>query len=284
MEKKLYVGHYLCAKKSIQHGTAKPSFCADLIRSQEKEDFSDAQAGYISGTLLEAGSDTTSNTLYGFVQAMVLFPDVQRKAQEEIDRVVGSHRLPTIDDEVNLQYIRGCVKESLRWMPTTILGAVPHAATQDDTYMGYLIPKGAGILNNVYSINMDPVRFPNPREFQPERYKDDFQSLHEAASNHDASKRDQYTFGEGRRICPGIPIAERSLFLGISRMLWAFDFKPALDGNKQPILPDAEKLTQRFVCMPEPFESRITPRSKERADRVEREWKEAVKLLDEQTD
>jgi cytochrome P450 len=283
VEKKLYVGHYLRAKKSIQDGTAKPSFCADLIRSQEKEDFSDAQAGYISGTLLEAGSDTTSNTLYGFVQAMILFPEVQRKAQEEIDRVVGSHRLPTMDDEMKLQYIRGCVKESLRWMPTTILGAVPHAATQDDTYMGYLIPKGAGMLNNVYSINMDPNRFPNPREFQPERYKDDFQSLHEAASNPDASKRDQYTFGAGRRICPGIHVAERSLFLGISRMLWAFEFKPALDGNKQPILPDAEKLTQGFVCMPEPFESRITPRSKESADMVEREWNEAVKLLDEKT-
>ena len=85
---------------------------------------------------------------------------VQRKAQEEIDRIVGSERLPTMDDEPKLQYIRGCVKESLHWMPTTILGAVPHAATQDDTYMGYLIPKGAGIMNNAYTINMDPKRFP----------------------------------------------------------------------------------------------------------------------------
>jgi cytochrome P450 len=214
---------------------------------------------------------------------MILFPEAQRKAQEEIDRAVGSHRLPTIDDEMKLQYIRGCVKESLQWMPTTILGAVPHAATQDDTYMGYLIPKGAGMLNNVYSINMDPNRFPNPRQFQPERYKDDFQSLREAASNPDASKRDQYTFGAGRRICPGVHVAERSLFLGISRMLWAFESKPELDGNKQPILPDAKKPTQGFVCMPEPFESRITPMSKERADMVQKEWEEVVKLLDEKT-
>jgi hypothetical protein len=86
--------------------------------------------------LFEAGSDTTSSTLYGFVQAMLCFPDVQKRAQEEIDRVVGPDRLPTMDDEPNLQYIRGYIKETLRWMPTTIIGAVPHAVTQNDYYEG----------------------------------------------------------------------------------------------------------------------------------------------------
>jgi cytochrome P450 len=275
--------HWLRAKNSLKDGTAHPSFSADLARYQEKEGFSDAQAGYITGTLLEAGSDTTSSTLYGFVQAMVLFPEVQKKAQAEIERVVGHDRLPTMEDEPKLQYIRGCMKESMRWMPTTILGAVPHAVTEDDHYMGYLIPKGAGIMNNVYAINNDPKRFPNPRKFDPERYKDDFQTMAEAAINPDASKRDHFTFGAGRRICPGMHVAERSLFLGISRMLWAFDFAPALDENGREVLPDPEKLTQGFVCMPEPFPCRITPRSKERARIVERDWEEASKLLDGKT-
>jgi len=75
-EKKLYVGHYLQAKQSIQDGTANPYFCAGFVHTQEKEDFSDPQAGYTSGTLLEAGSDTTSSILYGFVQAMIPFPEV----------------------------------------------------------------------------------------------------------------------------------------------------------------------------------------------------------------
>lgn len=56
-------------------------------------------------------------------------------------------------------------------MPTTILGAVPHAVTQDDTYKGFLIPKGAGVMNNVWSINMDPKRAPEPRKFDPNRCK-----------------------------------------------------------------------------------------------------------------
>ncbi|KAI9871957.1 MAG: hypothetical protein M1823_008303, partial [Watsoniomyces obsoletus] len=103
-----------------------------MAQAQSKDGFSDDQAAYISGTLLEAGSDTTSSTLYGFVQAMLLYPEVQKKAQQEIDDVVGPDRLPTMDDEPELPYIRACIKETLRWMPTTILGAVPHAVTKDD--------------------------------------------------------------------------------------------------------------------------------------------------------
>jgi cytochrome P450 len=128
-----------------------------------------------------------SSTLYGFVQAMVLFPEVQKKAQEKLDRVVGKDRLPEMEDMDSLRYIRGCMKEPLHWMLTTVIGAVPHAVTKDDEYMGYLIPKGAGVLNNVYGIHHDPKRFPDPRRFDPDRYKDDLQSLCEAASNPDAS-------------------------------------------------------------------------------------------------
>ncbi|RBR05965.1 hypothetical protein FVER53590_13927 [Fusarium verticillioides] len=275
-EKDLYLSHWLKAKQDIADGSIKPCFCVGLAEAQEKEKFDDAQAAYISGTLLEAGSDTTSSTLYAFVQAMLLYPEVQRKAQDEIDKVVGE-RMPNMEDEHSLQYVRACMKETLRWMPTTILGAVPHAVTQDDTYNGYLIPKGAGVLNNVWGIHMDPERHPNPRQFNPDRYKDDFQSLADAAANPDAAKRDQFTFGAGRRICPGIHVAERSLFLGISRILWAFNIKPTVNKNGKPVLPDPDKLTQGFVCMPEEFPARIIPRSEEKKALVIKSWKAAEK-------
>ncbi|PKS08389.1 hypothetical protein jhhlp_005333 [Lomentospora prolificans] len=274
-EKALYLSHWLKVKEDIKNNTINPCFCEELAAVQKQEGFDDDQAAYISGTLLEAGSDTTSSTLYAFMQAMLIYPEVQQKAFEEIDRVIGSDRMPTMEDEMDLPYIRGCVKESLRWMPTTILGAVPHAVTQDDWYEGYLIPKDAGVMNNVWAINMDPKRHPDPRRFEPERYKDDHQSLADAAANPDPSKRDQFTFGAGRRICPGIHVAERSLFLGMSRILWAFKIEPKLDEDGKPIIPDHNKLTQGFVCMPEPFPAKITPRSKERAEKVMKEWAEA---------
>ncbi|CAI4215871.1 unnamed protein product [Parascedosporium putredinis] len=253
----LYLGHWLTAKKASENSSLKPCFCDDLATVQKKEDISDAQAAFIAGTLLEAGSDTTSSTLYAFVQAMLLYPDVQQKAFEEIDREVGPDRLPTMEDEFNLPYIRACIKEVIRWMPTTILGAVPHAVTEDDWYEGYLIPKNAGVMNN---------------------------SLADAAANPDPTKRDQFTFGAGRRICPGIHVAERSLFLGMSRMLWAFKIEPKLDAAGKPILPDPDRLTQGFVCLPEPFEATFTPRSAERTDRVRTDWAEAeAECLDPET-
>lgn len=274
VEKQLYLKHWLNAKAAIKNGKIRPCFCEGMADAQKAEGFSDDQAAYISGTLLEAGSDTTSSTLYAFVLAMLLYPGAQKKAQAEIDEAVGE-RLPTMEDEDGLQFVRACMKETLRWMPTTILGAVPHAVTKDDEYMGYLIPKGAGVLNNVWGIHMDEKRHPEPRRFEPERYRHDTQSLYDSAANSDGTKRDVFTFGAGRRICPGMHVAERSLFLGMARILWAFDISPAQDSAGNDIIPDQEKLTQGFVCMPEEFPVRITPRSDAKAETVRREWSDA---------
>jgi len=281
-ERDLYVGHWLDSKRAIKDKTARPCFCVDMAKVQEKEKFSDAQAAYISGTLLEAGSDTTSAALYSFIQAMVVFPEVQKKAQEQIDKVVGPDRLPTMDDEMNLQYLRGCVKETLRWAPPLPL-TFPHAVIQDDEYMGYHIPKGAGVLNNAYAIHNDPERHPNPRRFDPDRYRNDFSTSAESTNCSDATKRDHWTFGTGRRVCQGMHVADRSLFLGMSRLLWGFDIKPVIDKNGEPIIPEINRYVQGLVAMPEKYSAVITPRTKEKADMITKEWLDAETLLDEKT-
>ncbi|KAJ5155327.1 hypothetical protein N7492_008130 [Penicillium capsulatum] len=284
-EKALYRRHWLRAKEEAGQGTLNDCFCAGMAEAQKRHGFSDDQAAYVSGTLLEAGSDTTSNQLYAFVQAMLLFPEVQRKAQAVIDEVVGASRMPVMDDLSDLQYIRACMKETLRWMPTANIGGAPHAVTQDDEYKGYFIPKGAGVFNNVWAIHMDPSRHPNPRTFDPDRYRDDRRSLGDAAVYGEGSQRDVFTFGAGRRLCPGVHVAERSLFLGMSRILWAFHIEPALDAAGQPIIPDANRLTQGFVCMPEEFPAKITPRSPARAEMVRAEWARAQEeCLDRKTE
>lgn len=124
---------------------AQPCFSVGVAEGQKSYGFSDDLAGYIVGSLHEAGSDTTASTLNGFVQAMVLYPSAQKQAQLELDNLCGTARLPTIEDWDSLPYVRACVKETLRWMPTAILG-MPHSVIQDDEYMGYKIPKGAGVM------------------------------------------------------------------------------------------------------------------------------------------
>lgn len=170
----------------------------------------------MSGSLLEAGSDTTAATIYAFIQAVLVWPEVLHKAREEIDRVVGLDRMPTLEDYLNLPYVRCCIKESIRWMPTVIL-VVPHAAIKEDWYDGYKIPAGATIINNVWSvflinlqmllklttsraIHIDPKRSPEPRRFNPDRFADDHTSLFESATG-DCTKHDNFVFGAGRRLC-----------------------------------------------------------------------------------
>lgn len=206
---------------------------------------------------------------------MACFPEAQRKGQAEIDRVIGSERLPTMEDEYDLPYIRAMVKETLRWMPTTVTGALPHAATKEGHYNGYFIPEGAELMNNVWTIHMDEAHYPNPREFQPERYEGDNQTAADSAANPDARKRDHFGFGAGRRICPGLHVAERSLFLGISRILWGFSIAPKTrDGIAVPI--NTERLTQGFVCMPDIFECDIRPRDEKREKKIRDDWHRCV--------
>ncbi|KAH6853161.1 hypothetical protein B0I37DRAFT_409363 [Chaetomium sp. MPI-CAGE-AT-0009] len=73
------------------------------LKANETELFSDDQDSYITSTLLGAWSNTTSSTLYAFVQAIALYPNIQKKAQQEIDRAVGSNLIPTMDEEPNLE-------------------------------------------------------------------------------------------------------------------------------------------------------------------------------------
>ncbi|KAJ4986250.1 cytochrome P450 [Stagonosporopsis vannaccii] len=279
-EMQLYLGHWMQTKRGLEAGTGTPCFCNDVLRVQEQEEMTDEQAAYLSGSLLEAGSDTTSSTLVGFVQAMLMFPEVQKRAQEEIDRVIGSTRLPTMDDWPNLPYMRAVVKESIRWMPTTVLAA-PHSVIQDDYYMGYKIPAGATVICNVWALHMDPERNPNPRTFDPNRFVGDLRTEFECATASNASSRNNYIFGAGRRVCQGMHIAERSLFLATVRLIWAFEFSRSVDsatGRLAP-LPDVDNLVGGLTVQPAPFAVAITPRTFDKAQHIRDIWKDQEEMM-----
>lgn len=80
---------------------------------------------------------------------LLLHPDVQRRAQAEIDSVIGNNRLPDLGDKPNLPYLHAVVKEILRWEPVLPI-AVPHMSTEDDAYQGFFIPKGSIVTGNVW--------------------------------------------------------------------------------------------------------------------------------------
>jgi cytochrome P450 len=100
---------------------------------------------FTATSLYTGGADTTVSSLMTFFLVMSLFPDVQKRAQEELDRVVGTSRLPVSSDKPNLPYIWATVQETHRWHPVVPM-AIPHVSSREDKIRGYRIPQGALLL------------------------------------------------------------------------------------------------------------------------------------------
>ncbi|KAJ5473438.1 hypothetical protein N7475_003004 [Penicillium sp. IBT 31633x] len=223
------------------------SFASKLIEDGEDEKI----AKWASVALYAAGADTTVSALQGFYLAMMLYPDVQRKAQAEIDCVLGERTLPAVADRAKLPYINAMVKESLRWHTVAPLG-VPHKTDQDDIVNGHLIPKGAVLLPNIWAYNHDPELYDDPSEFRPERFLSE--EIDSASDPHNV------TFGFGRRICPGRLIADTSIFLTIVHTLAVFDLgiPRGPDGKEvEPIVA----FTPGIISHPEVYNCVLTPRT-----------------------
>ncbi|KAI0743502.1 cytochrome P450 [Daedaleopsis nitida] len=200
-----------------------------------------------------AGADTTFSTLLSFFMAMAMHPEVQRKAQAELDAVVGPDRLPEYGDREALPYVNAIAKEALRWQNVVPLGVV-HRCMETNEYNGYLIPEGTLVLPNVWAMMHDPETYPEPEVFDPERY------LKDGAMNADAPNPEDVIFGYGRRICLGRYLADASLFISVASILHVFKITPPLDTDGKPKKVEVTMSTG-FLSYPSGFQCTIKPRS-----------------------
>jgi cytochrome P450 len=244
---------YEFVKRRVDSGQDGESFVAKSIQQSMQEGSLsplDEQAiKWTSTSMYLAGSDTSVYTMEAFFLAMSMFPDVQKKAQEEIDRVVGTSVLPGFTDRNNLPYINALVLEAQRWHPILPMG-FPHVAEQEDEIEGYRIPKGAMLLPAVWWFTRDPAVYHNAEQFKPERYKTPY---NEPSPN-------EFTFGFGRRICPGRYLADASLYLLFAQTLAAFKIEKALNDAGQEIEPTHCYLPGVISGL-KPFKVRVIPRS-----------------------
>ncbi|TFK48004.1 cytochrome P450 [Heliocybe sulcata] len=243
-------------KDDMQQGRAVSSIAATMLQeiSQDDEEHSEYIIKAVGGASYAAGSDTTSATTQVFALAMAMHPQVQARAQAELDAVVGPDRLPDFDDRPNLPYVNAILKELTRWLPVVPL-AVPHAALSDDEVRGYFIPKGTIVLGNSWSILRDPVRYPEPDQFKPERFLTKDESL--ATDVPDPSIA---AFGYGRRICPGRHFSDSSIYLLVACMLATFNISPPIGEDGAPIKITAE-MSAGAVLRPARVDYIVKPRS-----------------------
>ncbi|KAG2114150.1 cytochrome P450 [Suillus discolor] len=243
MVEESFLGQFSMVAENLQRmekqdEASKPMFEVALKR---------AAAGVVVGAY-----ETTSSTLMVFVLAMVLYPDVQRRAQAEIDSVIGRDRLPTFEDRASLPYVEAILRETFRWHPILPLG-IPHATSSDDIYDGYFIPKGTTVMCNIWAISRDEKRYPDASRFMPERFLD----VNGALTDDDPS---EYVFGLGRRVCPGRYAGDASVWSAIVTMLSTVEFSFPKDDQGNPIdfTPQFNMGLVRSVMA---FPCNISPRS-----------------------
>lgn len=247
--------------QQIAAGTARPSFVNENLENEKAIAEKVEDVKITASSMYGGGADTTVSAEYAFFLAMVLNPDVQKKGQAEIDAVIGNDRLPTVADRPRLPYVNAIVSEVLRWNSVAPLG-VPHTAMEDGIINGYLIPKGSIIVANLWNMLHDPETYPDPFKFDPER--------HIATPEKPAQQNPRtICFGYGRRICPGMHLAESSLFSGIASTLAVLNISKVVE-NGVEITPVHES-TSGIISYPEPFKCAITPRSEK-----------AISLIDEE--
>eukprot|EP00058_Branchiostoma_floridae_P019827 XP_002605317.1 hypothetical protein BRAFLDRAFT_89040 [Branchiostoma floridae] len=192
-------------------------FCLVELEKREKvEDFTEEQAMCLTYEFFIAGVDTLTNTMQWCLLYMVLYPDVQKKVQSELDAVVGGAQ-PALSHRAQLPYTEATLMEVQRMRPVGPLG-LPHATTQDVTVGVFDLPAGVKILTNLHSLHMDPAYWPDPDRFDPERFLDTEGKV--------ISKPKSFMpFSGGRRVCLGEQLAKMELFLLFSSLLQNFTFK-----------------------------------------------------------
>ncbi|KAG5778077.1 hypothetical protein H9Q73_008268 [Fusarium xylarioides] len=177
-----------------------------------------------AGAVFIAGADTTWATCVIFILNMVLHPEIQEKAQQELDAVIGSDRLPDFSDRPALVYIEHIVQEIYRWAPLAPLG-IPHKSLHDDIYNGMLIPKGMTVVYaNAYAMAHDERVYKDPHDFNPDRY--------EAGEPFPVGN-----FGFGRRVCVGRFLADNSVWIMVATMLSVLRFCKKMSSDGKPIEP-----------------------------------------------
>ncbi|KAH8993711.1 cytochrome P450 [Lactarius akahatsu] len=232
----MFVGPFNNVREKMLKGIDSPSLVGTWIKGADRYGLSERESAWLAGLTFAGGSDTSAVAMSWWMLAMITYPDIQKRAQAELDPVVGRTRIPIFSDFQHLPYIRAMIKEMLRWRPSW------PPTSLDDWYDGMFIPQGTVMIANIWHLNRDPTTYgADVAHFNPEE--------------------GHISYGFGRRVYPGKHVANNSLFIDIAMMLWACNIEAGKDehGNVIPIDVDGW-VEDGLLIHPVPFVADISPR------------------------
>ncbi|KAL2902372.1 Geraniol 8-hydroxylase [Bienertia sinuspersici] len=201
------------------------------INHEKDKEIETSEIPYLLLDLFAAGTDTTSSTLEWAMAELLHNPEKLKKAQIELQEIIGEGNPVEESDISRLPYLQAVIKETLRLHPPVPL-LLPKRADTDVKLNGFTVPKNAQVLINVWAISRDPTLWENPTSFEPEKFM---------GSEIDVKGRnfELIPFGAGRRICPGLPLAVRMIPLMLGSLIHGFDWQ--LEDGVSPEKMDMEE-------------------------------------------
>ncbi|CAI0409756.1 unnamed protein product [Linum tenue] len=188
---------------------------------------------YLFLDLFVAGTDTTSSTIERAMTELLRNSDKLAKVKELLNQTIGKCIHLQESGVPRLPYLQAVVKETFRLHPAVPL-LLPRKAGVDVEICGFIVPKGAKILVNVWAIGRDPMIWDNPNSFMPERF---LGSKVDAKGNN----FELLPFGAGRRICPGMPLALRMLHMMLGYLVHWFEWK-----LPNEVMPEKINMEEKF--------------------------------------
>ncbi|CAN1186063.1 Flavonoid 3'-monooxygenase [Linum perenne] len=179
----------------------------------------------LKGLLLDTmigGTDTTATTIEWTMAMLMQHQEAMQKVCKELDEIVGRTNMVEELHLPQLHYLDAVIKETSRLHPTLPL-LVPRCPSEDCKLGGYTIPKGVTVFINAYAIHRDPQLWTNPLEFIPERFLDENAAKFDYLGN----GAQYFPFGTGRRVCAGLPLAEKMLKYVLASLLHSFEWRQA---------------------------------------------------------
>lgn len=206
-----------------------------------------------------AGSDTSSSTVEWAMAELMQNPKSMSRVCDELSQVIGLGKNIKESEIGQLPYLQAVVKETFRLHPPAPL-LLPRQAEMTMKIAGYTIPKGTRIFVNVWAMGRDKDIWPEPEKFIPERFlgsKIDFKGVH----------FELIPFGAGRRICPGMPLANRMVHLILGSLLNQFKWNLPVEVERNGI--DMSEKFGLTLAKATPLCALVTPISVKPADHQE---------------